>query len=214
MPNNLLRLHLPGPLAFPAAGLQETSPPPRRCLHSTPRCASRQACGSGITRSCLHLQSAQPSIASILSRSVLKRGSGMPPYWLGRVATEADISCGQCAGSTATEMGLFACFGPPKVTAAGDGEEAVLGPDGLVKGSSPLGSRRDSAPFKRDSRTATAITAAANSAPNSGVELANARALVRALVRKPESRCDLRGPVAASDSKHLRPGRAAVDARP
>jgi len=145
---------------------------------------------------------------------VLPRGSGLPPYWLGELQLKLIYLVDNLQAAQRAEMGLFACFGPPKVTAAGDGEEVVLGPDGLVKGSSPLGSRRDSAPFKRDGRTATAITAAANSAPNSGVELANARALVRALVRKPESRCDLRGPVAASDSKQSRPGTAAVDARP
>ena len=84
--------------------------------------------------------------------------------------------------------GLFSCFRKPKVasTALGDGEDVVPGTDGLLK-SSPLGSKLSGSP-KRDGRTATAITAAANSAPNSGVELANARALVRALVRKPESR--------------------------
>ena len=99
--------------------------------------------------------------------------------------------------------GLFACFRKPKVAAVpgGDSDEVVLGPDGLFKGS-PVGSRRDGAPFKRDGRTATAITAAANSAPNSGVELANARALVRALVRKPESRCGPHGP-AGHPKQHL-----------
>ncbi|KAK9845419.1 hypothetical protein WJX81_006081 [Elliptochloris bilobata] len=116
---------------------------------------------------------------------MLPRGSALAPE-----IRAAEAFCKELPRESCDQMaGLFACFRKPKVaaTAPDDGEEVKLGPDGLAKGS-PLGSRREGSPFKRDGRTATAITAAANSAPNSGVELANARALVRALVRKPESR--------------------------
>lgn len=108
-------------------------------------------------------------------------------------------------------MGLFSCMSRPKVT---DDKESTNthNVDGLdaKDGVTPMGSpgkgRRaagseslSGSPRKRidyDSlvRSKQMPGGSGGSGANGSVELANARALVRALARKPESRCALHSP--------------------